>query len=557
MDMIPRRHLLKNRNLPPHFNQAPVSIEKLQSIERWLTNELCIGVVCMSTEHSVQTSLALNLPRIQEFDDRWIALASRVYGLSQRELRNYVALGRNNALLAILIHVTRQAILNREWKNLEPLAEFDIRDTLPGLQHGFCTLWNELVQEAPNQGPYSLLIYILRSIRHLYFALHQGTDAAPTAFTASTVILDSIQFQPLSYPLCDISNHPDSTVPVPVLTRPGDSSESLPHHSTLDRSTVSIQVKKASIVAGPPLLFNLTTPGEIGDPQPPAATSSALPVFTSPRPTNATPPGAVATAPQDFPLATTMYHPPEGTTWLDTVEPCVEPDISEILPTLSILMPTPTQAPTPLFATPVLNKSSASRDESAASNPLLPALSVVNSSIPASPPPSCVVPLLDAEALALVSSTTPSRPTGNDPRPRLRARGLVNTGSMCFANAVLQLLVRSPPFWNLLRELGDLEGHRGERGPETDGCATPLLDATRKLFGEFVSREEPPPAQQPPQQAAEEMPKGDEEAKKMQNVVDPFEPSYMYDVMEGKRQLKGLLVCSRATQHPAITDVLV
>ena len=128
---------------------------------------------------------------------------------------------------------------------------------------------------------------------------------------------------------------------------------------------------------------------------------------------------------------------------------------------------------------------------------------------------------------------------------------------MCFANAVLQLLVRSPPFWNLLRELGDLEGHRGERGPETDGCATPLLDATRKLFGEFVSKEEPPPAQQPPQQAAEEMPKGDEEAKKMQNVVDPFEPSCMYDVMEGKRQLKGFLVCSRATQHPAITDVLV
>ena len=128
---------------------------------------------------------------------------------------------------------------------------------------------------------------------------------------------------------------------------------------------------------------------------------------------------------------------------------------------------------------------------------------------------------------------------------------------MCFANAVLQLLVRSPPFWNLLRELGDLKGHRGEAGPETDGRATPLLDATRKLFGEFVSRKELPPAQHLSQQAAVEKPKEDEEAKKMQNVVDSIEQSYMYDVMEGKRQLKGLLVRSRATQHPAITDVLV
>ena len=128
---------------------------------------------------------------------------------------------------------------------------------------------------------------------------------------------------------------------------------------------------------------------------------------------------------------------------------------------------------------------------------------------------------------------------------------------MCSANAVLQLLVHSPPFWNMLKELGDLKVHRREGGPEIDGRATPVLDATVKFFGEFVLRKELPPAQQPPQQAASRKPKEDEEAKNVQNVVDSFEPSYMYDAMKGKRQLKGFLVCFCATQHPAITDVLV
>jgi ubiquitin carboxyl-terminal hydrolase 10 len=107
--------------------------------------------------------------------------------------------------------------------------------------------------------------------------------------------------------------------------------------------------------------------------------------------------------------------------------------------------------------------------------------------------------------------------------------------------AVLQLLVHSPPFWDLVRELSDLKGRRGAGGPETAGSATPLLDATVRFFEEFEFKEkEPPPTQRSPQRAAGRKPRKDEKGKKEHNAV----PTYMYDAMKEKRQLKGLIVRS-------------
>jgi ubiquitin carboxyl-terminal hydrolase 10 len=118
---------------------------------------------------------------------------------------------------------------------------------------------------------------------------------------------------------------------------------------------------------------------------------------------------------------------------------------------------------------------------------------------------------------------------------------------MCFSNAVLQLLVHSPPLWNLFRQLGDLEELRGEGGPATGGGATPLMDATVRFFEEFMDKgKEPPPTLHPPRQA-DGKPREGGEAKKEPNVVDSFEPTYIYDAMKEKRKLKGLLVRSRAT----------
>ncbi|KAI0260986.1 hypothetical protein BGY98DRAFT_1116470 [Russula aff. rugulosa BPL654] len=106
--------------------------------------------------------------------------------------------------------------------------------------------------------------------------------------------------------------------------------------------------------------------------------------------------------------------------------------------------------------------------------------------------------------------------------PRLRARRLVNTRNTCFANAILQLLINSPPFWNLFKEFDDLKGQRGAGGPETGGGATPLVDATSQ------------PAAGRPSRAADE-------EKKDNNVADSLEPTYLYDAMKEKRQLRPLL----------------
>ena len=122
---------------------------------------------------------------------------------------------------------------------------------------------------------------------------------------------------------------------------------------------------------------------------------------------------------------------------------------------------------------------------------------------------------------------------------------------MCFANAVLQLLVHSPPFWDLFRELDDLKGTRGAGLSETSDGATTLVDATLRFFEEFRFKKEQP--QEPPQNVAGGNVREDEETKKEINA-DSFEPSYMYDVMKGTIQLKNLLVRSRATYRPAVTD---
>ena len=116
---------------------------------------------------------------------------------------------------------------------------------------------------------------------------------------------------------------------------------------------------------------------------------------------------------------------------------------------------------------------------------------------------------------------------------------------MCFANAVLQLLVNSPPSWNLFRDLADLKGQRGAGFPETGGGATPLVDATVRFFREFIVGEESPSTEQQLQLASGKTSRVDEE-KKDNKLDDSFEPTYLYDAMKEKRQLRPLLVRSRA-----------
>jgi ubiquitin carboxyl-terminal hydrolase 10 len=133
--------------------------------------------------------------------------------------------------------------------------------------------------------------------------------------------------------------------------------------------------------------------------------------------------------------------------------------------------------------------------------------------------------------------------------PRLRARGLVNSGNLCFANAVLQLLVYCPPFWRLFRELGRLTSSRDRgEGQGTGGSATQLVDATVRFLEEFVYEEKMPlPTQQSQHQTGNVNVKEEEDEKKQDDGVDSFIPTYVYDAMKEKKRFDNMRVRPPAT----------
>jgi hypothetical protein len=523
-----------------HWDQVPKSVEICHTLAPW----------CTSSDRLIaryaQTIVAKVLATVRERDDRWIELAAHVYGLPERDLRDIVSHDHDSGSLALLIHLTRRSFRSDlRFEVLGAFTQIDISNTLSGLQHDFCTLWNELVQEATNQGFFSTPVCILREIRHNYFALHQGTDAAPTAFSPSTDYSNNILIHPSSYPSCNIPSHRRDYVPVHVPTQPVHPPDASPHHST-----ISWQVNEATIVTPQASPSHPTTPSDGDNSQ---ASTATLQDRTTPHPTDASSPGTVPAALQSISPAAKLFHPPEGNTQRDIA---AEPDNTEILLTASL--PPPIRVPVPVSTPPVLINSLESCDPGAAStsSPLFPTSSTVGFPIPTSPP-SRVPPLPYAESLTILSNATSSRSTGDAAAlPHLRARGLVNTGSMCFVNAVLQLLVHSPPFWELFKGLGDLKGSRKAGVLETSDGATPLIDGTSRFFEEFMFKEkEPSPLQELPQQVAgRKFPLKEDKETKGINAKDSFKPMYMYHAMKEKRQLKNLLVHSCAMYLLAITD---
>jgi hypothetical protein len=494
-------------------DEVPQTVEMGHILARWFTNnDQDIPVV--------QRIIVGILTSVQERNDNWVSLAARTFGLPERDLRDNIALGGDSVLLAILIHLTRRSLHSNysNWMVLGALSKLDMRNTLPSLQHDFCTLWNEIVQDARIRGPFTNPIVILTKIRHHYIALHQGTDAGLTAFSASSnYYFDPILLQPSSYPFCNIANHrPDSTphlsIPLP---------DALPPSPTDGGNTLLRQAEQVNIFIQPPLFSTPMTTSEIRTtPHGPDIIPPTNPVHSSSRPTGASPTAVVAAAPQDITLTPTLSHPLEASKQQDSdiVAPSTEPGTGQILST-STHAPTHTLTPIP---TSLPNTPSKSYNAGVA---------FVSNSSHFAPP-------------SIRSSIPASRPTGTATFPRLRARGLVNTRNICFADAVLQVLVNLPPFWNLFRELDDLNGQRGAGVPEAGGGATPLVDVTVRFFKEFIVEEELPSTQQQSQPVTGITSRADEE-KKVDNVVDLFEPTYMYDAME-KRQFKPLLVRSHA-----------
>jgi hypothetical protein len=139
--------------------------------------------------------------------------------ISRDVLRGYLAHG-DSVLLANLIHITRQffhsllqhdldlTVTTRIASSLLPsVSKFDILNTLPELQHDFCALWNEIVQQVQSNGVHiNSFIDILVEIQHLYIALHD-TDAAPGYFLTSATGHDDLNYQRTSYTFCMAPDH--------------------------------------------------------------------------------------------------------------------------------------------------------------------------------------------------------------------------------------------------------------------------------------------------------------------------------------------------------------
>ena len=244
------------------WDDVPHTLEMGQSLARWCTGQPSHD---KDTAYYARSIIARILARVQERNDNWVSLATRVFGLPEQDLRDNIALGGDSVLLAILIHVTRPSLRPNysDWMVLEAVSTFDIHNTLPRLQHDFCTLWNEAVQEARNQGPYTTPVSILNTIHHLYIALHQRTDAAPTASGPSSHFRPTL-WPPSSYPVCYIdSHHSDSTARVPV---PNSSTVSITIQSSNspEPSSHSPILHTFPINSGPPQKFKFG-PGPFTD----------------------------------------------------------------------------------------------------------------------------------------------------------------------------------------------------------------------------------------------------------------------------------------------------
>ena len=182
-----------------------------QSVELGLTLRILRNGKTASLSRGVVASIISNAER----NDRWFALAIDELGISGEVLRGYLTHG-DSLLLANLIHITRQFFhsllqydldltITRMALNILPsVLKFDILNTLPELQHDFCALWNEIVQQVQSSGAdIESFIDILIEIRHLYVALH----AAPGYVLNSTAGHDDLLRQRTSYSLCTVRDH--------------------------------------------------------------------------------------------------------------------------------------------------------------------------------------------------------------------------------------------------------------------------------------------------------------------------------------------------------------
>lgn len=114
--------------------------------------------------------------------------------------------------------------------------------------------------------------------------------------------------------------------------------------------------------------------------------------------------------------------------------------------------------------------------------------------------------------------------------PFLTPRGFINKGNGCYINATLQALIACPPFYNLMKEIGDLGGFKRE-----NSC-TPIIDSFAELFLSF-----PSPAPNKKNKQASPL----DQKPNINNLrAEPIEPRSIYNVLGHIKSecLKGKLI---------------
>ena len=159
------------------------------------------GVTHPVTLFYAQCVAAVTIWTVRERDERWLQLTSSQLNASKSLIQNYLAHG-DSVLLANVNLIVRQTVLTYSGsahdhrngilatssKVLDTVCKLHIQHTLPELQHGFCSLWNQLVQTArSDQRDHVVFVctMALKNIRKLYAALHEGTGARPTTLSAT------------------------------------------------------------------------------------------------------------------------------------------------------------------------------------------------------------------------------------------------------------------------------------------------------------------------------------------------------------------------------------
>ncbi|KAN0140486.1 hypothetical protein V8E53_001695 [Lactarius tabidus] len=169
-----------------------------------------------------QRIISQTIATSQPHDDSWYVLASDELAVPEAVLRDYATRGDSLSLL-ILIHVIHQQFIHLRkpsWDHdyfslvLMESSKFNAQDTSPELQHEFCVLWNQIINQAQHGDDRRMASWILGRIRNVYLALHQDTDSAPTQFSTSTDGNDDVIREPSSYPVCKVPGHRSGSTPL-------------------------------------------------------------------------------------------------------------------------------------------------------------------------------------------------------------------------------------------------------------------------------------------------------------------------------------------------------